>query len=292
MNASDSSAKDSFQYARIQVEPTSGCIGAEVSGVDLSNVDDKVFEEIHHAWLEHQVLFFRDQQITPSEQAAFAEHFGELDTYPFIPSLPDHPYVIPIIKEPDTKINFGGGWHSDMSYQEKPSMATILYALEVPTAGGDTLFASMTAAYDALSTGMQAMLGNLNAVFTAAKVHSSDGLYAKVDHPMGKKQDEAKEQARFIHPVVRTHPETGRRALYMDVPHVERFENMRIQESQPLMDFISAHATSPQFTTRFRWRAGSLAIWDNRCVQHYALNDYQGHRREMNRITIKGDVPY
>jgi len=288
-----SAEKDlSPKYTRIQVEPTSGCIGAEVSGVDLADIDDETFDEIHRAWLEHQVLFFRDQNITPAEQAAFAEHFGELDTYPFIPSLPDHPHVIPIIKERDTKINFGGGWHSDMSYQEKPSMATILYALEVPPHGGDTLFASMTAAYDALSPGMQKLLCSLNAVFTAAKVHSSEGIYGKVDHPMGKKKDESKEQARYIHPVVRTHPETGRKALYLDAPHVERFENMRIHESQPLMDFVSNHATSPQFTTRFRWRRGSLAIWDNRCVQHYALNDYHGHRREMNRITIKGDIPY
>jgi taurine dioxygenase len=291
MTAVDST-NDSYPYTRIQVEPTSGCIGAEVSGVDLANVDDKTFNEIHHAWLEHQVLFFRNQQITPGEQAEFAKHFGELDTYPFIPALPDHPHVIPIIKEPDTKINFGGGWHSDMSYQEKPSMATLLYALEVPQTGGDTLFASMTAAYDALSAGMQTMLGDLNAVFTAAKVHSADGLYAKVSHPMGRKQDAVKEQARFLHPVVRTHPETGRKALYMDAPHVERFEDMRVHESQPLMDFLSSHATAPRFTTRFRWRTGSLAIWDNRCVQHYALNDYPGKRREMNRITIKGDVPY
>ncbi|MGE4608479.1 MAG: TauD/TfdA family dioxygenase [Myxococcota bacterium] len=292
MNESDDSSDSPSNYTRIRVEPASACVGAEISGVDLADVDDETFEEIHHAWLEHQVLFFRDQHITPSQQAAFAEHFGELDTYPFIPPLPDHPHVIPIIKEPDTKLNFGGGWHSDMSYQAKPSMATILYALEVPTHGGDTLFPSMTAAYDALSTGMKTMLGSLNAVFTAAKVHGSDGFYSNVSHPMGKKKDEAKEQARYIHPIVRTHPETGRKALYLDAPHVERFENMRIQESQPLMDFISGHATSPPFTTRFRWQAGSLAIWDNRCVQHYALNDYPGQRREMNRITIKGDVPY
>jgi taurine dioxygenase len=279
-------------YSRIRVEPTSGCLGAEIHGVDVANLDDKTFDEIHRAWLEHEVIFFRDQQITPAEQAAFAERFGELDTYPFLQALPEHPNVIPIIKEPQTRVNFGGGWHSDMSYQEKPVSATILYGIEVPAAGGDTLFASMTTAYEALSDGMKKMLDGMRAVFTAAKVHGDDGLYRKADHPMAGRKDAQKEQARHLHPVVRTHPETGRKALYMDAPHVERFEDMRIHESQPLMDFLSQHATQPQFTTRFRWRPGSLAVWDNRAVQHYALNDYPGQRREMNRITIKGDVPF
>ena len=279
-------------FSRIKVEPTTGALGAEVTGVDLAAVDEATFEEIHRAWLQHQVLFFRDQRITPGQQAAFAECFGELDTYPFIEALPDHPHVIPIIKEKDTKMNFGGGWHSDMSYQEKPVRATMLYALEVPSRGGDTLFASMTVAYDALSTGMQDLLGGLNGVFTASKVHGAAGLYDDADHPMTMKKDAQKADARFIHPIVRTHPDTGKKALYLDLPHVERLENMRVHESQPLMEFVYQHATQPQFTTRFRWRVGSLAIWDNRCVQHYALNDYPGERREMHRTTIKGDVPY
>jgi len=280
-------------YDRIAVEPSSGALGAEVNGVDLSTgIDAATFDEIHRAWLEHHVLFFRDQKLTPARQAAFAEHFGELDTYPFIEPLPGHPHVIPIIKEPDTRTNFGGGWHSDMSYQEKPSAATLLYAIEVPARGGDTLFANMVAAYDALSDGMKNLLDGLRAVFTASKVHGAGGLYATADHPMNMQKDATREEARHLHPVVRTHPETGRKALYLDAPHIERFENMRIRESRPLMDFLSQHATQPQFTTRFRWREGSLAVWDNRCVQHYALNDYAGERREMNRITIKGDVPY
>jgi len=280
-------------YERIAVEPSSGALGAEVTGVDLSaGVDDATFAEIHRAWLAHQVLFFRDQKITPAQQTAFAERFGPLDTYPFIEPLPGHPHVIPIIKEPETRFNFGGGWHSDMSYQERPCMATLLYAIEVPARGGDTLFANMTAAYDSLSEGMKQLLDGLRAVFTAAKVHGAAGLYSKADHPMRMQKDEAREVARHLHPVVRTHPETGRKALYLDLPHIERFENMRVQESEPLMKFLSEYATQPRFTTRFRWREGSLAVWDNRSVQHYALNDYPGQRREMNRITIQGDVPY
>ena len=147
------------EYSRIKVEPTSGALGAEVTGVDLgARLDDATFEEIHQAWLEHAVLFFRDQRITPVQQTAFAERFGELEEYPFIEALPEHPYVIPVIKEAETKFNFGGGWHSDMSYREKPVKATLLHALDVPSSGGDTLFASMTAAYAALSPAMQNLL--------------------------------------------------------------------------------------------------------------------------------------
>jgi taurine dioxygenase len=279
-------------YSRIVVEPASGALGAEISGADLSSVDDPTFEEIHRAWLEYQVLFFRNQKLTPADQTAFARRFGELDTYPFIAPLPQHPHVIPIIKEKDTRTNFGGGWHSDMSYQEKPCMATLLYSIEVPARGGDTLFASMTAAYDALSEGMQKLLDGLRAVFSASKVHGAAGFYKDADHPMDMTKNAAREEARFLHPVVRTHPETGRKALYLDLPHVDRLEGMRTAESVPLMEFLYQHATQPLFTTRFRWQPGCLAIWDNRCVQHYALNDYAGQRREMNRITIKGDVPY
>jgi taurine dioxygenase len=278
-------------FDRIVVEPTSGALGAEVLGVDLARIDDATFEEVHRAWLDHKVLFFRDQKLTPDDQARFAARFGELEAYPFIEPLPGHPFVIPIVKEPDTKQNFGGGWHSDMSYQERPVKATFLYAIDVPLRGGDTLFADMVAAYDALSEGMKRMLDGLRAVFTAAKVHGAGGFYQGADHPMARRKDAAREQARYVHPVVRTHPETGRKALFLDTPHVERFEDMRISESQPLMEWLSAHATAPHFTTRFRWRPGSLAVWDNRCVQHYALNDYAGQRREMHRVTVQGDVP-
>jgi taurine dioxygenase len=275
-----------------KVIPSSGALGAEVVGVDLSGrIDDDTFATLYRAWLDHHVLFFRDQDIGPAEQTAFAGRFGELEAYPFIEPLPGHPHVIPIVKEPTTRFNFGGGWHSDMSYNERPVKATLLYAVEVPERGGDTLFANMTAAYDALSPGMKTMLGGLQAIFTASKVHGAGGYYAGADHPMDMRSNTAREEARVVHPVVRTHPETGRKALFMDPPHVERFEHMRVAESQPLMDWLGTYATSPEFTTRFRWSPGSLAIWDNRCVQHYALNDYPGERREMRRITVAGDVP-
>jgi len=279
-------------YSRIKVEPTSGAIGAEISGVDLSRgMDDETFEEVHRAWLAHGVIFFRDQRLSPAEQMAFAERFGELDVYPFMEPLPDYPHVIPIIKEKDTKFNFGGGWHTDMSYAERPPKATVLYAIETPAFGGDTLFASMTKAYEALSDSMKELLDGVRAVFTASKVHSSTGFYGNADHPMSMKSDDTKAAERWLHPVVRTHPETGKKAIYCDAPHVERLENMRVAESQVLIDFLNEFATDEPFTTRFRWRPGSMAMWDNRCVMHYALNDYAGQRREMNRVTIKGDRP-
>jgi taurine dioxygenase len=279
-------------YSRIKVEPTSPALGAEISGVDLSRgIDDETFAEIQRAWLEHAVIFFREQRLAPAEQMAFAERFGELGVYPFMEPLPDFPHVIPIIKEKDTKFNFGGGWHSDMSYAEKPPKATCLYAIETPAYGGDTLFASMTAAYEALSPGLQALLDGVQAVFTASKVHSAAGFYGNADHPMSMKSDEDQAEQRWLHPVVRTHDETGKQAIYCDAPHVERLENMRVGESDVLVDYLNEFATQESLTTRFRWRPGSLALWDNRCVMHYALNDYAGQRREMNRITIQGDKP-
>ena len=277
--------------AGLRIQPSSGALGADVYGVDVGELSDADFAVLYAAWLEHHVLFFRDQRLTPAQQTAFAQRFGELDVYPFMEPLPGHPHVIPIIKEKATRYNFGGGWHTDMSYIAEPPKATCLYAIEVPPRGGDTLFADMEAAYASLSHGMQQLIGGLKAVFSASKVHGASGYYQKADHPMEMRKNESQEQARHVHPVVRTHPETGRKSLYLDEPHAERFEGMRVSESEPLFKFLCQHATQPQFTTRLRWTPGTLAILDNRCVQHYALNDYQGQRREMNRVVVRGDVP-
>lgn len=282
---------EASRSSRLRIEPASGALGADVYGVDVAALEDGEFERLYAAWLEHHVLFIRDQKITPADQTAFAARFGELDVYPFMQPVLGHPHVIPIVKERTTRYNFGGGWHTDMSYVECPPKATLLYAIEVPSRGGDTLFANMEAAYEALSTGMQSMLAALRAVFSAAKVHGSAGYYQRADHPMEMRKNETQEQSRYVHPVVRTHPETGRKSLYLDEPHVERLENMRTSESQPLIQYLCQHATQPQFTTRLRWTPGTLAVWDNRCVQHYALNDYHGQRREMHRVVVRGDVP-
>ncbi len=280
-------------YQRIDVRPCDGALGAEIFGVDLAeDPGDEVTEEIHRAWLEHQVLIFRDQQITPAQQVAFAARLGELDVYPFLAPLPEQTEIIPIIKEKDTRFNFGGGWHTDTPYQETPPKATMLYALDVPTSGGDTLFANMYAAYEALSPGMKDMIEGLRAVYTAAKVHGRQGYYKNADHPMARLGTPERAEERYEHPIARTHPETGRKALFVSLAHIERLSRMRAEESQPLLEQLAKFATRAEFTTRLRWREGSLVIWDNRCVQHYALNDYPGQRREMHRLTLKGDKPF
>ncbi len=285
--------ENSADYDRIDVRPCDGALGTEIHGVNLAEaLGDEVIEEIHRAWLEHQVVIFRDQQISPAQQVAFAARLGELDVYPFLAPLAEQPEIIPIIKEKDTRFNFGGGWHSDTPYQETPPKATMSYALDVPSSGGDTLFADMYAAYEALSPGMQEMIEGLQAVYTAAKVHGSGGYYKNADHPMAKQGTEERAQERYEHPIVRTHPETRRKALFVSLAHIERLSRMRAQESLPLLEYLAKFATRAEFTTRLRWRVGSLALWDNRCVQHYALNDYAGQRRAMHRLTLKGDKPF
>ena len=280
-------------YERIEVVPLPGSLGAEIRGVDLAKpLDDACFAEIHAAWLEHQIICFRDQKLGPEDQLNFCSRVGEIDTYPFIKPLPGHPGVIPIVKEPETRVNFGGGWHTDGSYMPRPPMATVLYAVDVPKTGGDTMFANMYAAYDALSDGMKQMLDGMDAVFTASAVHGTTGAYSHVKAGDAEKQkDEQRAEAREMHPVFRTHPETGRKGIYVGRFHVERLAGMRVDESDPILNFLTAHAVKPEFTTRFEWEVGTLLMWDNRCVQHNALNDYPGERREMHRVTIKGDTP-
>jgi taurine dioxygenase len=280
-------------YERIEVVPMLGALGAEVHGVDLAKpVDDETHAEIHRAFLDHQVIAFRGQKLGPEDQLAFCSRFGEIDTYPFVKPLPGHPRVIPIIKEPETVVNFGGGWHTDTSYMPKPPMATVLYGVDIPD-GGDTMFANMYAAYDALSEGMKKMLDGMTAVFTAAAVHGAGGAYSHVKAgDQEKRKDESQAQNREVHPVIRAHPETGRKAIYVGRFHVERLSGMRVDESRPLLDYLTSHAVKPEFTMRFRWQVGSLLMWDNRCVQHNALNDYPGQRREVHRVTLKGDTPF
>ncbi|MEE9254900.1 MAG: TauD/TfdA family dioxygenase [Pseudomonadales bacterium] len=270
-----------------------GALGAEIVGVDLSSsLGAAVVAEIRQAWLEHLVVFFRDQTLAPDDQTRFAECFGELDVYPFVQPLEDNCHVIPIIKEPETRMNFGGGWHTDTSYLPKPPMATMLYALEVPERGGDTLFADTCKGYEAMSDGMKRLADSLTGIYSASMVHGKSGAYRLAgDHPMARRSNEHTAEARVEHPIVCTHPETGRKAIYCSLGHTERFEDMTREESLPLLQFFSRQATRAQFTTRCRWRKGSLALWDNRCVQHYALNDYPGERRHMHRVTIKGDAP-
>ena len=288
------------QYVHIHVEPVAGALGAEISGVDVGgDLRDEVVNEIRAAFLEHRVVFFRDQQLSPAAQAAFGCRLGELEDYPFVQPLPDHPKIIPVIKEPDDVGNFGGGWHTDLIYRPEPPLGTMLYALEVPQRGGDTLFADGVAAYDALSPRMQALLGTLEVEYNVrhiAQTLNDRGDSSKTGRSTGNRSmrrlaDEEVLNTSPIHPLVRTHPETNIRGLYFSREHTINFAGMTSRESRPLLDWLQNHMTQPVFTTRFHWAAGSMAFWDNRCVSHYALNDYPGERRHMHRLTIAGDVP-
>lgn len=274
----------------IEVRPISGALGAEVAGVvlarDLSN--PAVVAALRQALLDHLVIFFRDQDLAPDQLLAAARAFGEPTEYPFVAGLPDHPLVVPVIKREDERINFGGLWHTDTAYLEQPPLGTLLYALEVPACGGDTLFANQYLAYEALSPGLQALLGGLKAVNIAGKAAAAQ---TRQDMIRAAPTGASLEAHAAVHPVVRTHPETGRRSLYVNLGHTTRFEDMTEAESAPILDFLFHHQVREDFTCRFQWRPGSLAFWDNRCSLHYPLNDYHGQRRVMHRVTLAGDRP-
>lgn len=277
-------------YRLIRPRPLSGALGAEIDGVDLSEtLPDDVFGEVRRAFLEFHVIFVRGQDLSPERHKAFARRFGTLNVHPYVQGMKDHPEIIEIIKEPEETLNFGGGWHSDMSFLEEPALGSMLYALEVPKVGGDTLFANQHLAYDRLSDGMKRLLAGTKAVHTASGEYSPKGQSAQRRGAM--KVTTASDAPSYLHPVVRTHPETGQKALYVNTAFTRTLEGMTRRESKPLLDFLCAHATSEELTCRFRWSEGALAFWDNRSVQHYALNDYHGQRRHMRRVTIDGDKP-
>ena len=273
----------------LAVHPIAGAIGAEIAGVDLSkNLSDETVAAIRRAWLEHLVIFFRDQDLPPARFLAFARRFGEPIEYPFVKGLADFPEIIPVLKLENERINFGGIWHSDTAYLDVPPMASMLVAREVPPTGGDTLFANMYLAYETLSEGMKRLLEGLVAVNSSA---AADVSRTREDRIKDSARADARKEYNAAHPVVRVHPETGRRALYVNTAHTVRFEGMTDEESAPILRFLYQHQVRPEFTCRFPWRAGSLAFWDNRCAQHNAINDYQGHRRLLHRITLAGDKP-
>jgi taurine dioxygenase len=311
------------RHRHLTVSPIAGSLGAEVSGVDLAvDLDgpdgDAVLGELHRAWLDHLVLFFRDHAHLDSGRfLAFARRIGNPVEYPFVKGHDDHPEIISVVKLPHETVNFGGIWHADTTYLDRPPMATVLIAREIPPAGGDTLFASQYAAYEALSPAMRELLDPLRAISSSALADVSKTREDRVRDSgfdgtggvvvIDQAADQAADQGpnditdetgdtdervfEASHPVVRTHPETGRKALYVNVAHTARFDGMTVEESRPLLDFLFHHQVRPEFTCRFVWRVGSIALWDNRCVLHNPVNDYHGHKREMHRITLEGDVP-
>jgi len=273
----------------LDIRPLSGAIGAEILGIDLAHdVSDETIAAIRAAWLEHLVIFFRDQQLEPAQFLALARRFGAPVEYPFVKGLDGFPQITPVIKLEHEKVNFGGLWHSDTAYLDKPPMGTMLIARETPARGGDTLFANMYLAYETLSDGLRRVLDGLMAINSSAK---ADVTKTREDRVRDNAKADAKKEYVSEHPVVRTHPETGRKALYINGGHTVGFKDMTAEESAPLLSYLFQHATRPEFTCRFRWEVGSIALWDNRCTQHNPVNDYHGHRRVMHRITLAGDVP-
>jgi taurine dioxygenase len=282
-------------YSRIEVRPLAGALGAEIHGIDLAQpLDDATFAEIERAFFQYLVLFFHDQRLTPEQHLAFSRRFGPLTRSPYIKHMDEYPDIIAVLKEADERkvSTFGNAWHSDFSFLEAPPMGSVLYAREVPAFGGDTLFANMYDAYDALSDGMRRMLDGLKAIHTG-KPYGVGGVSPdlRVSRSIGIERNNPEADREVAHPVARVHPVTGRKALFVNAIYTTRFEGMTEGESRPLLDFLFAHAIRPEFTCRLRWRTHDLAMWDNRCAMHYAVNDYDGSRRLMHRTTIQGERP-
>jgi len=271
----------------ISVRRLSGALGAEIDGVDLSRpLPAADFAEVKRLWLEHLVIFFRDQALSPAQFMAFAQQFGEPIEYPLVKGIACFPKIIEVKKLEHERIPFGGIWHTDTAYLARPPMASMLIAREIPPFGGDTLFANMYMAYDGLSEGLKKTLSNLKAVNSSTKADASKTREDRIKSDGARKSDFIAE-----HPVVRTHPETGRKALYVNAGHTVRFAGWTEEESAPLLKFLFDWQIRPEFTCRFAWQPGSVALWDNRCAQHNPVNDYHGYRRVMHRITLAGDVP-
>jgi taurine dioxygenase len=274
-------------YRHIRVQPIAGALGAEIGNIDIAQpLGAEVAGEIRRAFLDYLVIFFRDRKLTPHQQLAFAQRFGTPMEYPQLKGLPECPMITPVVKLEHERVNFGGVWHSDTTYLERPPMASMLYALEVPPYGGDTLFANQYLAYETLSDGLRKVLDGLTGVNSSLKADASKTREDRV-------RAAGAEMKVLVgkHPVVRTHPETRRKALYVNVGHTLQFEGWTIEESQALLEYLFRHQTRPEFTCRFVWQPGSLAFWDNRCAQHFPVNDYHGYRRAMHRVTLAGDTP-
>lgn len=283
-------AARSAAYTRIAVTPVAPALGAELAGVDLRQpLDGETVAEIRRAFLEHQVVFFRGQDLDSAAFLAFARRFGRPVEYPFVRGIEGFPEIIEVLKREHETVNFGGIWHSDTAYLETPPMGTMLIAREVPPRGGDTLFASMYRAYETLPPALRRRLEGARAVNCSAK---ADVTRTREDRIRDSPAADVKTVYEAEHPVVRTHPETGRKALYVNVAHTVRLAGETEAESRALLEELFRHQTRAEFTCRFRWAPGSIAFWDNRATQHFPVNDYHGYRRRMHRITLAGDRPF
>ena len=280
------------EFKTIQVMPISRAVGAEISGADIAaGISDRQFAEIRQAFIDYGVIFFRDQVLSPDQHIEFARRWGEINVNRFFKPVQTHPIIAEVRKEPDQNANIGAAWHTDHSYDQIPAMGSILYAREVPKLGGDTLFSSMYAACEALSDAMKKTLLGLRAEHSSRHVFGETALEDRDREDLGGRYQNASAATQdSVHPVIIRHPLSGRPALYVNADFTVKFEGWSKDESQPLLDFLYQHARQNEFTCRFQWRKGSMAIWDNRATHHYAMNDYPGELRLMHRITIEGET--
>jgi taurine dioxygenase len=275
--------------AHMQIRKIAGALGAEISGIDLSaGLDQTESAAIRQALLDHLVIFLRDQNLSPQQFLEFAQAMGEPVEYPFVKGLDDFPQIIEVKKLETERVNFGGIWHSDTTYLEEPPMGSMLLSLDIPPYGGDTLFANQQLAYDALSDTMKGILDGLTGISTSAK---ADVSRTREDRIRTDGKEARRENYVAEHPIVRTHPESGRKSLYVNVAHTSGIKGMTDEESAPLLEFLFRHQVKPEFTCRFAWTQHAIAFWDNRSAMHNPVNDYHGFRRVMHRITLKGDRP-
>ena len=279
-------------YTRLSVHPVSGALGADVTNVDLKDCDAATFAELERALTDHLALFVRDQALEPEDQIALARRFGPPMPWPYADSLPGYPEITELRSEPEDEYNFGGSWHQDSLNFERPPKITMLYGVVCPAVGGDTSFSNQYLAWDSLAEDLKEKLVGLKAVNSAAKSYSGfAGTDEVKDHTATPLTFTPEQEQEVEHPVAQTHPVTGRKALFVNNAFTARFSGMSEDESLPLLRRIWDHAITPEFTCRFRWQNGTLAIWDNRCTMHYAHNDYAGCRRVMRRIPIEGARP-
>lgn len=278
---------------RFRLEPLSGALGAEVFGLDPAHVDETAMTEVARALADHLVLAFRDLDLAPADQIAFARRFGTVRPWPYARPMAEFPELTELVSGPADIHNFGGGWHTDSSTFPRPPAYTLLYCVDCPPVGGDTSWANQYLAWDTLPDDLRVRLESMHLVHATSKGfgdHSrGTGSGAVTTTPVSVPAEH--EGLESLHPVARRHPVTGRKALYVNAGFASRFEGFSAEESQPLMDALAAHGGIPEFTCRVRWRPGTLVIWDNRCCLHYAHNDYQGQRRVMRRAVVEGEAP-
>ena len=275
--------------SNILIKPTSGSMGVEIHNVDLSKeLSDSLFSEIRETFIAHGLIFFRDQELTPDDHLRFAKRWGEININRFFVKVEGYDQIAEVRKDADQKINIGGAWHTDHSYDQVPAMGSILLAKETPKIGGDTLFANMYRAYETLSDGMKKTLESMKACHSSRHVFGAHTGYSEASNQRIGNPELATQDA--IHPVIITHPESKRKALYVNPEFTVNFEGWTLEESKPLLDYLTEHTTQQENTTRFQWEPGSIAFWDNRCTWHFALNDYPGETRLMHRITVEGSA--